>query len=124
MRKLMAIVALLLCGTAGADAAEPGVDIPDYRYCSGHGSDRTILTYDGETLILWTGSTVERLIAYRTLGMGMTGRLLMNEQGTETGEALYYTTIQLIYLSGHEYEPTIFLFRDRVFWPCDRKPTP
>jgi hypothetical protein len=39
MKNLMAVVALILCGTAGADAAEPGVDIADWleKWCSEDG---------------------------------------------------------------------------------------
>jgi hypothetical protein len=97
MKKLMAVVALLLCGTAGAYAADPvekwcsdGFDKPAVFEGNPEGSGGWLLTIGGVKTEVFDDESE-----------GFHFRTLMADQGMED---LPQADIVIIY--------------DRVFWPC------
>ena len=92
MRKLLAVV-VLLCGAVGADAAEP------HKWCSdGFDGGRAELVSSGNGLALTIGGEpveIEGDGHEPTVGSAM---LTFSDGGKPTHQ--------------------IWIFRDRVFWPC------
>jgi hypothetical protein len=68
---------------------------------------------------LHIGSITERLERKMSLGTGLNGEIYASDKSDET-EVIYSTEIVMFSdPSAGEDKPTILIFRDRVFWPCE-----
>jgi hypothetical protein len=100
MRKLMAIVALFLCGTAGADAAEL------QEWCSdGFEKPAKLIEVEG-----WPNFVLK-----------IDGRP-DEPLNTDHNSPLNSASVRVHGEADEEEEETqeIWIYRDRVFWPCDK----
>lgn len=67
MKNLMAVVALILCGVASADAVEPQI-----KWCSPDGHEFGFASVDGVILTIFDGTVVQKNVP-GTTGTGLEG---------------------------------------------------
>jgi hypothetical protein len=70
-------------------------------------------------MLLAIGGQMHEFIRSTSLGTGLNGTLF-HKDGTGDPELLYATTIVMSDQVTGRDEPQILIFRDRVFWPCER----
>lgn len=121
MRSTLALVALLV-GAVGA-AAYPAEGAP---LCS-KGFDkpaRLVFANEGDAQILslTIGDVTEKFEFGGSAGTGLNGSVYYPVDGPgDQAELLLHTIIEMDSNEGHEDAPEILIFRDRVFWPCERQ---
>jgi hypothetical protein len=106
--RLIALGMLALASTARAAEGD---------YCSAATGELAIMSWDDNrsTMTTTENRKTETWIEGTTVGTGLNGRVYEPENGGDI--AVLYSTTILMDSNVHE-EPTILIFKDRVFWPC------
>lgn len=74
---------------------------------------------DGTHMTITDRGKIERFEHGGSVGTGLNGQVWVYE-GRDESEVLYDTTITMDVNLNPPDEPQIYIFRNRVYWPCER----